>query len=265
MKKGTTTNRLPNKVRSELRKVFGKLEIADAKKPLLLFPDAKDFKSATRLDPYNCGFKRAAARLCGATAALVFKSAAYFDYPGEDGVRRIYRHIPTSAAREAIEAFDAKGPEAVKTGRCFRFEAVSKSYTLKEHAARQRKERKGPKRALWEARLAKFQHKKAEVRLHEIEGDLRRQKARLDRLSEQYSPKAKSVLEAKTQVDRLSKVKAEQRERVADARLKVAETEKKAEKIRQIPYRPHVTKGTIHNLEVRNGSGYLAAARASGP
>ena len=89
-----------------LRKYFGNLEIAEAKRPLTLFPNWGDFKDAVKHDPHNCGFARCAARTTGASSALFFKEAVYIDHIGPDGIKRAYRYIADSHIYRVLAAFD---------------------------------------------------------------------------------------------------------------------------------------------------------------
>ncbi len=251
-----------NPVQLELRKYFGDLEIVDAKIPLQLFPNEDDFRKATQLDPFSCGFKRAAERQCGATAAVVFEGSAYFDYAGTDGVRRIYRHIPAPPTKEVIRTFDQEGPDAVDIKRAFIFAAPAKSKSREYIAKSSRKIRRGPSRVFIDAHTLGRKLNKAREKLRKTEADLDHQKERFDRVAAQRSPKAPMVLETQKQIERLKKERREQLARVTELRLEAMEKKTKADAIRQRPFRRRRINPKVHNLHVRNGAAVMNALMA---
>jgi len=271
-KKRYPNNPLRNKVQKELRKVFGDLPVVDATRSIQLWPTDKDFAVATPCDPYNCGFKRAATRMCGARAAVVFQSAAYFDHLGPDGVRRIYRYVPKTAARTGITVFDDDGVEGVikKFGLkptptiAFEFAAPTRSTSRAYISNHGRKLRTGPRRVIIDSWMTQKRAREAQVTLTKTTADLDHQKERLQHLSERYSPQAPTVIETQRQI-RLLKDKAQaQRERIGDLREKAVEQKAAADKIRLKEFKPKIVAGTHHqhNLNVRNGSGFFSTVRA---
>lgn len=96
---------------------FGGLPVIEAKDPLRLQPIKSDVIGAVTKDPCNCVFARCAIRQFGATRVFFWKSVAYVDLVGKDGIRRIERFIIKPAVRELIEKFDRGEP--IEEGRAF--------------------------------------------------------------------------------------------------------------------------------------------------
>lgn len=248
-------------IEKKLYEVFGNLDIVDAESSLKLFPSGEDFKTATQNDPRNCGFQRAATRVCGATGAVVFRSAAYFDYPGKDGVRRIYRHIPSPEARAVIKLFDNKGADAVPLDRTFDFYAPSNSLTLKYMRAKSKIMRNGPHKIVNQAWQATRKVRDEEIKLKQATADLERFKDKLKKVMDQKSPASAVAIETKKQVERVSKDVSIRRKRLTENRATAADLKKKADKIRKRPFRNQMANGHIHNLEARNGMGFFTGVQ----
>jgi hypothetical protein len=111
---------------------FKGLEVADAKKPLLLFPTQEDFDTATRMDPMHCGFANCVHRSCGSTQAHFFKHYVYIDHFGDDGKRRVYRYCISKNVLDTLASFD-RG-QKVRVKRAFVLRAPAPSETM--HAQR---------------------------------------------------------------------------------------------------------------------------------
>jgi|SRR5215471_2956169 len=240
-------NPLRNPTQKHLRKVFGDLPVVDATSDLKLFPQQSDFASGVPLDPHRCGFARCGRRQVGATAALVFFYTSYFDHVGEDGVQRIYRYSNGTRVRSIARKFDRRGASAVNTDRAFIFHPPSHSNTLRRQRAKGRRLRRSPRGKLlintWMTGR----------RLQDAERDLGNMTEKLERLSISRSPAAPSVVETKTQIQRL-------RTRVRELRDDYHDKAKRADKVRIRPAIPKTTKA--HNLNIRNGIGAMSALRA---
>lgn len=193
------------RARRQIEKYFGgELEIVDAKRMLTLLPDEKDFANAVKRDPHKCGFARTCARLLRSTKVLFFKRAVYIDHFGEDGVRRIYRYVPSTAVTHTLDAFDAGKLKPNQVLRAFILRPASISQTL----AGQRRQRRAWRRTDSGRAIEALRH--ADRHVSEVVRDVNNTKERIERLEKQYSPKAPSVVEAKGQLRKL-------RDRLSDA------------------------------------------------
>lgn len=96
-----------------LTRTFSGLEVRDAKADLRIPVNAEDVARAERKNPERCVFAIACQRHFGSTAAVFFKTFAYVDIKGEDGVRHVERFVVNGAARKLIAQFDKAGPEGV--------------------------------------------------------------------------------------------------------------------------------------------------------
>ncbi len=215
----------PAPVNGHVKKYFGgSLEIVDAKKPLWLMPSWNDFLNAVRFDAEHCGFANTAARLLGATKILFFKKAVYVDHVGEDGIRRIYRYIPSPAVTKTIKDFDDEKLDEKQVIRAFELRPPPFSLTLVGMRRQNRKwSRTDAGRAIEVAR-------KSESRVKVLCRDVENTKEKLARIINR-SPTAPSAGEAKKQLSNLRKQLAAA---VDDARDK----KQIAEKLRTNPYRP---------------------------
>lgn len=96
-----------NQVRKLVREKFGtELEIVDAKKALRLQPLPQDTEGAEPCSPDNCVLVHTAARMFGSKAAVFWKTAAYIDLVGKDGIRRVERFKNPFRTIKAISAWD---------------------------------------------------------------------------------------------------------------------------------------------------------------
>lgn len=130
-------------IHKKLRAAFGALEVVEATMPLRLQPMPCDVEGATVKDPTNCVFARTAHRQYGATMVIFWKSVAYVDLVGADGVRRVERFIVPAATLDLIEKFDRGEPFA--EGRAFELLPPPLGKTRAHKNAKNAKNRKLPK------------------------------------------------------------------------------------------------------------------------
>jgi hypothetical protein len=90
----------------EIERLWGDLEVVDAKKDLRIFIRPEDVKKATRKDPGACVFAQACRRCFGATKVLIFRSVAYVELPDEGGARKVERFVLHPCMRDLVESFD---------------------------------------------------------------------------------------------------------------------------------------------------------------
>jgi len=193
------------RARQELEKYFGeKLEVVDAKKPLTLLPNEVDFSGGIKFDPGRCGFARTCIRLMDAHRCLFFENTVYIDHRGEDGVRRIYRYVPSAATARTLKAFDQGELKLHDVLRAFVLNPPPISRTL----IQQRRQRRAWRRTKSGRAIENLRH--AVLREKGIRRDIENQQERRVRLEKQYSPEAPSVIETKTQLKKL-------RERLSNA------------------------------------------------
>lgn len=139
MKMATKENFRGKQSRSldEIRRVWGDVQVVDARKDLRVFIEPEDVKKATKKDPGCCVFAQACKRQFAATKVLFWKSVAYVELPGPGGKRRVERFILSPDMRDLIENFD-KGNQ-VPTLAGFELKAPGPSRTFEGNAARQRR------------------------------------------------------------------------------------------------------------------------------
>jgi len=113
---------------NEIQRVWGDIDVVDAKKDLRVFIQPEDVKRATRQDPGCCVFAEACKRQFSATKVLFWRSIAYVELPGPDGSRRVERFTLSPEMRDLIENFD-KG-NAVGTDAGFELKRPRPSTTL---------------------------------------------------------------------------------------------------------------------------------------
>ena len=99
-----------DKTHKEIVRLWGDLEVVDADRDLRVFVRPSDVTSARAKDPGNCVFAKACQRQFDASKVLFFKSVAYVDLPGDDGVRRVERFEMPPAMRALVESFDRGRP-----------------------------------------------------------------------------------------------------------------------------------------------------------
>lgn len=91
---------------SYLDRTFGDLSIVDAKNDLRIPITRSALKNSKRKDPEHCMFAEACKEILDSSAAIFFKTTAYVDVVGKDGVRRVERFTLSPQMREMIERFD---------------------------------------------------------------------------------------------------------------------------------------------------------------
>jgi hypothetical protein len=123
-----------------LHRTFGDLEIGDAESDVRVSIIPPDVKGATRGDPTDCAIAHGLRREFHSSAAVVFKTIAYVDILGEDGVRRVERFCLSAASRAVVEAFD-RGEPVPADGRHLVLKAPSPGRTLDASLKSQRKRR----------------------------------------------------------------------------------------------------------------------------
>lgn len=145
---GTNENYRGSQSRSidEIRRVWGDVEVVDAKKDLRVFVQPEDVTKATKRHPGCCVFAQACKRQFSATKVLFWRSVAYVELPGPGGRRRVERFILSSDMRDLIENFDKGNDVATLAG--FELKAPGPSRTFEGGAARHRRRRELKRKAL---------------------------------------------------------------------------------------------------------------------
>jgi hypothetical protein len=100
----------------EIKRIWGDVEVVDAKNDLRVFIQQEDVNSATQKDPGCCVFAQACKRQFSATKVLFWKSVAYVELPGKDGRPRVERFFLSSGMRDLIDNFDKGKPIASIAG-----------------------------------------------------------------------------------------------------------------------------------------------------
>lgn len=124
-----------------LHRTFGDLEVRDAKDDLRVAIHQGDVAKGKRKDPENCALAQACMREFDSTAAVFFKSRAYVDVLGEDGVRRVERFVLSPEARKIVASFDG-GRRVPAGGRLIVLSAPAPSETLNDQLRRYHKRQK---------------------------------------------------------------------------------------------------------------------------
>lgn len=106
--KGKTRRRstVNDKAGEEIKRLWGDVEVTDAKDDLRVFINEDDLKGAVEKDPAECVFAQACKRLFGSTKVLFFRSVAYVELRKEDGTVRVERFVMPDTMRALVEAFD---------------------------------------------------------------------------------------------------------------------------------------------------------------
>ena len=131
---------------NEIKRVWGDVEVVDAKKDLRVFIQPEDVSKATKKDPGCCVFAQACKRQFAATKVLFWRSVAYVELPGPRGKRRVERFILSSDVRDLIENFDKGNDVATLAG--FELKAPGPSRTFEGNTARHRRLRERKRKAL---------------------------------------------------------------------------------------------------------------------
>jgi hypothetical protein len=112
----------------EIKRIWGDVEVVDAKNDLRVFIQQEDVNSATQKDPGCCVFAQACKRQFSATKVLFWKTVAYVELPGKDGRPRVERFFLSSEMRELIENFDKGKPIASMAGFELKKPCLSKTF-----------------------------------------------------------------------------------------------------------------------------------------
>ena len=105
-----------DKVSVEIKRHWGNIEVIDSVRDLRVFIQPQDIASATEKDPGCCVFAQACKRQFAATKVLFWRSVAYVELPGQDGIRRVERFQISPQMRGLIEAFDRGLPVVPEAG-----------------------------------------------------------------------------------------------------------------------------------------------------
>jgi hypothetical protein len=170
-------------VAKHLHTQFGDLPIVEAKEPLRLQPIRADVEGAIMKDPCACVFARCAQRQFGATRMVFWKSIAYVDLVGKDGIRRIERFLVTPTMMRLIERFDRGEP--IEEGRAFILNppsAHSTRHAAKMYTRKRRKTELGKLRANHER--AKSYYNGLQRQLAELKQQ-KKSKAEIDKIEKQ--------------------------------------------------------------------------------
>jgi hypothetical protein len=127
-----------------INRFYGDLPVGDSDDDLRMPLDEVDKRKGVRGDPAKCAVALGLSRYFGATAALVFKTVAYVDILGEDGVRRVERFKLSKASQATVEAFD-RGEPIPADGRALVLKAPSSGERLDAKLKRSRRREKALK------------------------------------------------------------------------------------------------------------------------
>jgi hypothetical protein len=126
---------------ARVRRLLGKdVEIIDAKRELRVFIRPEDLAKAVIRDPGECVFAQACKRQFGAGTVFFWRSRAFVELPGEDGVRRVERFVLPKEMRKLIEDFDSGRTIIPEAG--FLLNAPTESQTLEHERIRRRPRRR---------------------------------------------------------------------------------------------------------------------------
>lgn len=99
-----------DKAAAEIKRLWGDMEVIDAKQDLRVFVKPCDIAGAKEKDPSGCVLARSCKRLFDSSKILIFRTVAYVDLPGKDGVRHVERFIIDYGMRDLIVNFDTGKP-----------------------------------------------------------------------------------------------------------------------------------------------------------
>jgi hypothetical protein len=190
-----------------LRREFGDLEIIEGFAPLRLQPMQCDAETAVVKDPKNCVFSRTAARQYGATKVIFWKTFAYVDLVGKDGVRHVERFVVPKTTFDLIEKFDRGEPFEV--GRAFHLIVPPRHLSRKALSARSAARARTPAgrtvRAAYDAKAkykaAGLRLEREETRLQDIRADTNPQSDKVKLASQRVASAKLSLRDAKTEFD----------------------------------------------------------------
>jgi hypothetical protein len=200
-------------IAKKLREAFGDLRVVDGCIPLRLQPMQCDVDGATPKDPTNCVYARAAKRQYGATKVIFWKTCAYADLVGKDGIRRVERFLIRRDVLDLIEKFDRGQP--FEAGRAFDLIVPPYGSKIKVKARAEkerRRENKKHRAVIDRAHGAKRRVKVAEARLQqavtklqEVRTTEKPQSPSLKLAAEQVKNEKVAVRQAKNDAARLVK------------------------------------------------------------
>lgn len=225
-----------------LRKHFAKLgdlEVVEAEAPLRLQPMPCDLKYAKPREPDRCVYVFCARRQHRATSIVFWKTSAYIDLVGLDGVRRIERFILTPAVRREIEKFDAG--KKFNVGRAFILKAPVDHDTVASGRARTKARLATSRgRTIHRAAQTRWSLRAAEARLVKAKGDLAD-------TANAHKPQSPKMETARVRVREAKVAVLTARERADDAWRKAKKLSKKISRT----FTRHQAKG--FDLSTRNG------------
>jgi hypothetical protein len=128
-----------DKAATEIRRVWGDLDVVDAKSDLRVFILPEDVAKATPKDPAACVFAQACRRTFGAKKVLFFRTVAYVELPDDHGKRRVERFIMNSSMRDLIDRWD-RGKDIIPDGG-FLLRAPSRANTFDAERVRKQQEK----------------------------------------------------------------------------------------------------------------------------
>lgn len=131
-----TRMNMTDKGGAEIRRIWGDLDVVDAKSDLRVFISQEDIEKATRKDPAACVFAQACLRTFGAKKVLFFRTVAYIELPDENGKRHVERFIMNESMRDLLNKWD-RGESVIPDGG-FLLRAPSLSSTLSSELRRRR-------------------------------------------------------------------------------------------------------------------------------
>lgn len=140
------TRRMGDEGGRTIRRLWGDVEVIDAKNDLRVFITEDDVKRATPKDPMLCVFARACMRTFRATKILFWRTVAYVELPDQDGKHHVERFIMPDRMRDLIEAFDRGEGVVPEAG--FVLRAPGPSQTLDGEMKRSANQRASERRKL---------------------------------------------------------------------------------------------------------------------
>lgn len=223
---------------------FGHLELVDATEPLRLQPLPCDIEGAVRKDPMRCMFTKCTSRMYGATKVIFWKSSAYIDLVGPDGIRRVYRYVVSHAMVKLMKAFDRGQP--FDEGRAFILLPPSPSKSLKVMRAKAKCYNKSENgKIMRRAQMARHAQKRATLVMQAARAYLEKVKT---------APAAESPAALAEQ----ERAKAALDSAVQDVKEKRAEAEEAWKNASKVSTRPVTPPGEPHKFDMttRNGQGH---------
>ena len=126
-----------SKVKSRIKRLWGNLDVVDASENLRVIIQPEDVNNAIRGDAACCVFAQACKRIFKSTKVLFYRTCAYVELPGDNGVHHIERFYMTRSMRQLVEAFDQGNQVIPEAG--FLLKAPSKSKRMDNEYERKRR------------------------------------------------------------------------------------------------------------------------------